>query len=302
MAQTPVPVTQGSPRFSHVSVKGCGVIHAWFPPDSIIEPHTHEHATFAVMLSGSFDVEFERKTYACAPSCIAVEPGGERHANYIGVQGANVLVLQPAPGEIELWRPFAPLFDQIGFLRHGGIASMAARLVHEIHRPDALSPLAIEGILLDIMVAATRVGAETRRDTMPPWLYRVQEMLHEEPTASLDATALARTAGVHPAYLSRAFRRFFQCSLGEYARRVRLEWTTERLARSEDSIATIAVEAGFSDQSHLTRCFRRVYHTTPRAYRDAHRPRSDLPGRVVEHRVNQGHSVAGSSVSAADQQ
>jgi AraC family transcriptional regulator len=300
MAHKPVPVTQGSPRFSEASVKGCGVIHAWFPPDSIIEPHTHEHPTLAVMLAGSFDVAFERKTYVCAPSCISVEPGGERHANYIGSDGADVLVLQPAPGEIELWRPFAPLFDEVSFLRHGGIAALASRVTHEIRRPDELSPLAIEGLLLDIMVAATRIGAETKRDGMPPWLHRVQEMLHEEPTASLDVTAMARGAGVHPAYLSRAFRRFFHCSLGEYARRVRLEWTTKRLVRSEDSIATIALQAGFSDQSHLTRCFRRVYDTTPGAYRKAHR--SAFEGRAVEEGVNQGHPSSGSPSPGTNQQ
>jgi AraC family transcriptional regulator len=87
-------------------------------------------------------------------------------------------------------------------------------------------------------------------------------------------TALARTAGVHPAYLSRAFRRFFHCSPGEYARRIRLEWTAERLIRGNQPIAAVAMEAGFADQSHLTRCFKRFYHTTPRSFREAHREHS----------------------------
>ena len=276
MAHSPVPVTTGSPQFRHASVKGCGVVHAWFPPNSTIEPHTHEHATFAVMLNGSFDLAFQRKTFSCTPSSIAVEPAGESHSNFIGTGGADVLVLQPVPDETELWRPFASLFDSISYLRHGGITGMATRLACEIRHPDALSPLAMEGLLLDMLVAASRIRPDTRHETLPPWLKRVQEMLHEEPTASLNVTALARSAGVHPAYLSRSFRRFFHCSLGRYARRIRLEWTAERLVRGNQSIAALAMDAGFADQSHFTRCFKQLYHATPRSFREAHRERSNL--------------------------
>lgn len=276
MPAAPVPVTLGSPQFRAVSVRGCGLVHAWFPPNSTIELHSHEHATFAVMLNGSFDLAFQQKTYECTPSSIAVEPAGESHTNYVGTAGADVLVLQPVPDETELWRPFAPLFDSVSFLRHGGIAGMAARLAREIRQPDVLSGLAMEGLLLDMLVAASRIRPETRRETMPPWLSRVQQMLHEEPTATLSVSALAGSAGVHPAYLSRAFRRFFHCSLGEYTRRIRLEWTAERLIRGNQSIAALALEAGFSDQSHFTRCFKKFYQATPGFYREAYRNRSGL--------------------------
>lgn len=271
MTYRPVPVTMGSPEFRHASVKGCGVVHAWFPANSTLELHTHEHATFAVMLNGSFDLAFHRRTFSCTPSSIAVEPAGESHANYIGAGGAEVLVLQPMPDEIELWRPFAPLFDSVNFLRHGGITGLATRLADEIRYPDALSTLAMEGLLLEMLVTASRIRPETRNHALPPWLGRIQEMLHEEPAGALNVTALARSAGVHPAYLSRTFRRFFHCSLGEYARRIRLEWTAEKLIRGNQPIAALAMEAGFADQSHFTRCFKRHYHTTPRSFRLAYR-------------------------------
>lgn len=135
----------------------------------------------------------------------------------------------------------------------------------------------MEGLLLDMLVAASRIGPGARSEVLPPWLSRVQEMLHEEPTAGLSVAALARAANVHPAYLSRAFRRFFHCSLGEYARRIRLDWTVRRLVSGNDSIATIAMEGGFADQSHFTRCFKRSYAVTPRSFREAYR-RGSTPG------------------------
>jgi AraC-like DNA-binding protein len=41
----------------------------------------------------------------------------------------------------------------------------------------------------------------------------------------------------------------------------------QQLAATEAPIAQIALTAGFSDQSQLTRTFRRVTGTTPAAYR-----------------------------------
>lgn len=273
----------GSPQFRHASVKGCGVVHAWFPPGSTLEFHTHEHATFAVMLNGSFDLAFRQKTFSCTPGSVAVEPAGEGHANYIGVQGADVLVLQPDGAETEMWRPFAPLFERIGYLRHGGIAGLAGKLVHELRVPDSWSSLAMEGLLLDMLVAAGRVRSETGKAKVPSWLGRVEAMLTEDRIARLDIAALAREAGVHPAYLARAFRRFYHSSVGEYGRRIRLERVAGQLATRGESIAFIANQNGFADQSHLTRSFRRYYGVTPGEFR---RRASTIPTRDQHYRLD----------------
>jgi AraC family transcriptional regulator len=253
-------------------------VHAWFPPDSTIENHVHEHATFAVMLNGSFDLNFKRRSFSCTPASVAVEPAGERHSNEMGCQGAEVLVLQPSPAEADLWRPFQPLFESVTFFRHGGISSLAVRMAREVDAPDGFSSLAIEGLLLDMLVSASRVVPDRHYQSAPPWLLTVQEMLHHESPARLSVASIARMAGVHPAHLTRAFRRVFHCSIGEYARRVRLESAARRLAIGGESIAAIAVSAGFADQSHLTRCFKRLYAVTPRSFREAHRQRSRQPG------------------------
>ena len=78
---------------------------------------------------------------------------------------------------------------------------------------------------------------------------------------------LARQAGVHPVHFAAAFRRFHGCSLGEYLRRRRLQYTWTRLADPEVPLAQVAAEAGFADQSHLTQTFKRFIGMTPRRYR-----------------------------------
>ena len=79
---------------------------------------------------------------------------------------------------------------------------------------------------------------------------------------------LAAEAGIHPVYLARAFRQRYGSSPAEYARRLRVEAARELLARCDLSLAQVAVEAGFSDQSHLSHQFRRVVGMSPGRYRE----------------------------------
>jgi AraC-like DNA-binding protein len=65
----------------------------------------------------------------------------------------------------------------------------------------------------------------------PVGLARASAWLHEERFLQVpDVTELATTAGVHPTELACMFRAHYGESIGEYARRLRLEWAAERLA------------------------------------------------------------------------
>lgn len=267
MVSRPVPVTLGSPRFSTAAVDGCAVVHAWFPPNSELEPHTHARPTVAIMLNGSFDLRFSGREFACHPGCISVEPAGERHANRMHRAGAEVLVLQPDPHSAQWWEPFAGLLGAIGWQRHGPIASLAARVAREVRSPDAFSPLMIEALVLEILVTASRLADKAHARGRAPWLLRAQEVLHAHPTRCVTVGQLAAECGVPPAQLARGFRQRFLTSIGAYARGLRLDWAARQLAETSAPIATIAAQGGFSDQSHLTRLLKRHTGLTPYEFR-----------------------------------
>jgi AraC family transcriptional regulator len=73
-----------------------------------------------------------------------------------------------------------------------------------------------------------------------------------------------REVGVH---FAATFRRFLGCSLGEHQRRRRFEHARTRLADRAATLAEIAAEASFADQSHLTRTFKRFSGMTPGEHR-----------------------------------
>lgn len=268
MRRANVPVTMGSPRFRTAATNGCTVTDAWFPPGAVLEPHTHERTIFAVMLDGSFDSAIGRRRLDCTPATVWTEPREEKHANYIGRSGARVLVVQPDPARADLFEPFAPLTDEVHLLRHAGIAADARRVLTELDVADALTPLAIDSLVLTMMTAAARlrVGSGHQR-ALPPWLARAQEMLHARFRERVQLADVAAAAGVQPPHLAHAFRRHFRTTVGAYVRSLRLDWAVEQLARTDEPLAEIAIAAGYSDQSHFTRECRRVRGVSPGEYR-----------------------------------
>lgn len=261
-----VPITMGSPAFRSLDLEGFKVTEAWFPAGEVLANHTHDRACVAVMLEGSFDLRFPPKAYHCPPSTVFTEPVGEIHANFIGPTGAHVLVVQPDPTDEELLRPFVSLLDQPSHRYHAGVAERASRLAREVERGDDLSALAAEGIVLEMLVTLARLDAgEARRP--PMWLLRAQELVHSQFTKTIRTTDVAQVVGVHPAHLAREFRAHFRMSMGSYVRRLRLDWAARELARSDTSLAALALAAGFADQSHFTRFFKRHTGLTPQIYR-----------------------------------
>ena len=83
----------------------------------------------------------------------------------------------------------------------------------------------------------------------------------------MNGESLARTAGVHRVHLSRSFHRYYGVTPGEFLRTTRLHYALGALAESNLSIAEIALESGFADQSHLTRVFGRRFGVSPARYR-----------------------------------
>jgi AraC-like DNA-binding protein len=98
-------------------------------------------------------------------------------------------------------------------------------------------------------------------------LRQAHELLHDRALERLRLTQLAALVGVHPATLARMFRARFRLSVGAYQRQLRLEWAGRRLAETRDTLSHIALRAGFADQSHFTRAFKRWTGESPGRYR-----------------------------------
>jgi AraC-like DNA-binding protein len=83
----------------------------------------------------------------------------------------------------------------------------------------------------------------------------------------LSVAAAARLAGMSASAFMKAFKRVAGMSLVRYVNHVRLSRAVRLLRESELTIAEIATEVGFSDQSYFDRRFRKEFGQTPSAFR-----------------------------------
>ena len=67
----------------------------------------------------------------------------------------------------------------------------------------------------------------------------------------------------------RKFRAEFGCPPHAYVMQRRIEQAKRQLARRDIPLKVVAADCGFSDQSHMTRLFRRLLGTTPAEYRNS---------------------------------
>jgi len=227
--------------------------------------HYHEHAALCVILEGGFTKRFRGRRLDCVAGTLLIQPAGERHSDEF--RGSRQLVLEPLRAEDS---PFAEhsLFEEIVHTRSAlGVAS-ATRIAHELRKTDVWSSLAIEGMALELVARIGRCsdGSAPQGAGAPRWLAQVRERLTSGPKPPTIAE-LAAMVQVHPVYLGRVFRRHFGIPIGAYARRSRLEWAAAQLATTNEPLSRISFCAGFADQSHFTREFRRFAGVTPRQYR-----------------------------------
>jgi len=96
----------------------------------------------------------------------------------------------------------------------------------------------------------------------------IQDGARDLTTGDLTADDLAAAAGCSRYTAYRAFAQAYGLAPSDYQRQLRVR-AARRLLSAGVTPARAAAEAGFADQAHLTRWFRRYYGVTPGAYRAA---------------------------------
>ena len=84
---------------------------------------------------------------------------------------------------------------------------------------------------------------------------------------NLSVEAIAKEVGFSTYYFTRSFSKEFAITPHKYIQSLRVERAKHKIIKSSDSLAEIAIECGFSDQSHMNRVFKRITGFTPNMLR-----------------------------------
>ena len=91
--------------------------------------------------------------------------------------------------------------------------------------------------------------------------------IDEHYTEPISMKEMAEQAGVSATSFNTRFREILRMTPSEYVLSRRIEHARRLLAQTSKSLAEIAFELGFTDQSHFTKRFRRITGLTPKDYR-----------------------------------
>ena len=238
-----------------------------------IARHGHEKALVSLLLGGSYTERFGSRRLDHRPLGLAFHPAGMEHRDEAGA-GFSMFVIELEPdGPL---RHFADLASRpprhIDSIDSLGVLAAAWSLRAQLLANDSPCAATSESLVFDLLSDLDRHRDREERacgETRPKWLAGVVERLRSSYREGVSFTGVAAEAGVHVGHLWRVFRRAEGCSPSTYLQRLRCRHVVSRLARGDEQVrlADLALEAGFSDQSHLNRVFKRTFGIAPGALR-----------------------------------
>ncbi len=131
-----------------------------------------------------------------------------------------------------------------------------------IHSDDELGPW-----LHDMLERLLDAIHSHRNDSPMALLQAAMAYMHENLHRDISRDEVAAVAHLSPAHFSRIFKKEMKESFTDMLNRMRIDHASELLARTDRSLAMVALDCGFKDQGYFTKVFRKYMKKTPREYR-----------------------------------
>jgi AraC family transcriptional regulator len=238
-----------------------------YGPDFAFPRHSHDRAFLNLPLHGSYAETYGKRARMGRPFQLVFQPAGEVHAKQFHHAGGRTFDVEIPPAWLERVREYGMLLDQPAEFAGGLPVWLTLRLYREFYRRDEVSPLAMEGLALELLAEIARRPVPLAERRPPRWLRQARELLHAHFAENLALEEIAQRVQIHPDHLARVFRQQYGSTVGDYVRQMRLDFACQQLATSDLPLIEIALAAGFVDQSHLTRTFRCRMGLTPAQFR-----------------------------------
>ena len=235
---------------------------AALPGNLSLGQHAHLPGILCLVVAGGFQETCERRDREVGPAELVYYPPGARHAGRFAGGGSLLFSIDIPERLIDaFFGDERPSFGTLG----PRLAGLMFRIRFELWTSDDARPLAMESLVAEVLAeAATPPATSPARSA---WLPMVLEILRGSLRNPPTLAEIARKVDVDPCHLARAFRQTYHCTVGDYLRHLRVTAAAARLAGTSRTLTDIAYDAGFADQSHFGRVFKRIVGVTPGKYR-----------------------------------
>lgn len=227
--------------------------------------HYHENAYLTFMLKGCITETNKKETITCPPGTLLFHHWQEPHCNTKLPGYAQGFHLEFEKNWFDQRMVDSARFEGSFQIKNPHITTLISKIYAETKIDDAASAIAIESLVVQAL-AELAWPDDTMRLT-PVWASRINQLLHDRCDEKITLKELADETGMHPVHISRDFPKYFRTTLGAYLRKIKIQRSLVLMSNPNLSLADIAYQCGFADQSHFIRCFKSVMNCTPAQYR-----------------------------------
>ncbi len=273
--------TQYSPEFSRLwrlpHIHGVELLRARYVTQTFAR-HAHEGFALGVIEAGALGFFYRGENVVAPAGAINLAIPDEPHTGHAATDGGWTYrmfyleehVLRQAAAEVT-GKPFGMPFFQTGVL-HDAELAQSIRDLHITVESAGGSHLEQQSRLLWVLTQLIRRHAHPRPQVGPlrrehQAAQRARDYVESHYADNPSLEQLAAEAHLSPFHLIRVFQDEFGLPPHAYLNQVRIRRARGMLDQGQ-SIAAVAYATGFSDQSHLTRHFKRIVGVTPGQYRN----------------------------------
>ena len=227
--------------------------------------HEHMWSYFLMPYAGGYRETKDGVTIDYDPFSIAFHPAGFVHSDEIlAPERFFAIELQTE------WQMRAGhLYDTSAWrfeLQHGEAVWLTIQLLQRFLAGELDDVFEVDAIVSEMLGIALRLVDRDRPQRA--WVNDVKRLLREGYAGRISLEELGTQIGIHPASLSRGFRLDEGITVSDYLSRVRIQQACRQMTDKSVSLAELATNCGFADQSHLTRVFKSITGSPPGVFRD----------------------------------
>jgi AraC-like DNA-binding protein len=201
--------------------------------------HVHKHAYAAVVLSGRYEEVGDLGRLQVLAGDVVLHDAFETHLNRFTASGATILNIS-LPAQCTFQPGLGRIDDPDSIVR-----------IAEKNEAEAAV----------LLLSLTKVQEPEYLD----WPDELAAALIQDPSLSL--SHWSETKRIRPWTLSREFARVFDISPRAFRAHIRTRHAWKAIQTNDETLARIATELGFADQSHMTRSVKNMTGKAPHAWR-----------------------------------
>lgn len=228
-------------------------------------PHRHDTYAIGITLSGVQTFRYRGEQRHCLPGQYHILHPDELHDGAGGTAEGfayRIVYLDPSLVQQALGRRSLP-FVSDPIVEAGEFQNILPPEMWRLDEPiDDVARVEIVAAVAEMLDRVSRTGTKKQSSLRLASLLRVRDLILADPTVRQSMATLEEVSGLDRWALARQFRAAFGTSPGRFR-------TMRQLDRARRSIgcglplAEAALQAGFADQSHMSRMFKCCYGLTP---------------------------------------